>query len=94
MDFINKKSLDDLIKEAQVEVLLASVMVDKAGPVIYPTKCPAVGRKADYLTDTSKEAVCFFKDRQCKYFTSAKFSLEDYTKIIICDAVNVEDIKD
>jgi|APFre7841882630_1041343.scaffolds.fasta_scaffold126272_2 hypothetical protein len=93
MEFINKKSLEELIKEAQVEVLLSSITIDKKGPLVHPVKCPAVGRKNDYLMDANKEPVCIFNGNQCKYFVSTEFSLEDYTKIIICDAVNIDDVK-
>lgn len=93
MDFTNRKSLEELIKEAQVEVLLSSISIDKKGPVVYPIKCPAVGRKEDYLMDMSKKPTCILQGKQCKYFVSTKFSLEDYTKIIVCDVVNIDDVK-
>ncbi|HRZ18517.1 MAG TPA: hypothetical protein P5136_00430 [Methanofastidiosum sp.] len=93
MSFENIKSLDDLIKTAEVEVLLASISCTQEGPQVYPVKCPAVGRKDDYLRDMNDNPVCALGNRKCKYFQLAEFKLEDYTKRIICLVINQEDLK-
>lgn len=91
-DFENK-TLDDIIKSAQVEVLLNQIAVTEKGDQVYPVKCPGVGRKQDFLKDDNQESVCALGNQRCKYFQSAEFNLEDYTKRIFCNVINVEDIK-
>lgn len=92
MDF-KGKTLDELIKLAQVEVLLLSIDMTLEGAVVRPVKCPAVGRKDDYLKDMNGEPICVNIANKCPYFDSASFNLEDYTKKIMCNAISLEDVK-
>lgn len=98
MDFKGKSSIEDLIKTAQVEVLLSSIKVDPKGTTVTPVKCPAVGRKNDYLKDMNGNPSCTLAIKEgtkfCEYFELSQFDLEDYTKKIMCNAVNLEDVKE
>lgn len=78
-------TINDLLKVASVEVLLKSVIVSASnGTTVYPIRCPAVGRSSDYGKDASGEAACVYNGNNCKYFNDAEFTLEDYTKKIVC----------
>ena len=92
VNFIGYKTIDLLLKRSQVEVLLNFIEWNK-GCTVRPFKCPAIGRKNDYGKDMEGEPVCILKDKRCPYFVLASFSLEDYEKKIMCNAINVEEIK-
>jgi hypothetical protein len=78
-------TLNDMLKVASIEVLLKSVIVSaENGTTVYPIRCPAVGRSSDYGKDASGEAACVYNGNNCKYFVNAEFTLEDYTKKIVC----------
>lgn len=92
MDFKSIKSLDELmIRTSQVEVLLSSIKYEN-GFFITPSNCPAIGRKEDSLK-VNDEPFCFYGNKKCPYLQSATFELEDYTKRILCTAINIEDVK-
>ena len=94
MDFKGKKSIDEIVKIAQVEVLLSDIKVDHTGTNVRPAKCPAIGRKNDYLKDMGSQPTCVMGHEKCQYFELAIFDLEDYTKKIICNAISLEEIKE
>jgi hypothetical protein len=87
------KTLDDIIKFSEVEVLLSSIDISLKGTVVKPVKCPAVGRKDDYLKNMNGDPTCIRGEKKCPYFREASFHLEDYSKRIICDAISLEDVK-
>lgn len=86
--FAGIKSLDTLLKSAQVEVLLSDIMLDQANTLVHPSNCPGKGRVNDFLTDQQGNSACAAGTSKCKYFVGAAFSLEDYTKIIQCSVGN------
>src|SRR5271157_3389599 len=87
-NFIGLANVDDLLKVAQAELLLNSIIVtSKSGATVLPSKCPAVGRHEDYERDASGNPACVFNGKVCKYFVDAEFRLEDYLKKIDCTAI-------
>lgn len=85
MNFINIKSINGLLKKADQEVLLSGIAIDsKNGATVVPVKCPAVGRKENYGKDETGKPACVFNGNMCPYFDSTMFTLDDFTKKIIC----------
>lgn len=72
-------------RKAEVEVLLDRISISVGSKTnVYPSNCPGKGRKSDILLDENGEAACVSKGKNCKYFSSSEFKLQDYTKKIIC----------
>lgn len=87
-NFTGFNTLEDLVtKTAEAELLLSHVLVSPEGVTIHPVKCPAVGRKEDFLKDSSSQPACSFQKQKCKYFMGAEFNLEGYTKKIMCSVM-------
>jgi len=79
------KTFDEWQKQAEIEVLLDSIIVaDESNVSVYPSNCPGKGRASDILIDKDGKPACMFKSKQCKYFAGSMFRLVDYTKKIMC----------
>jgi len=85
MSFQATKTIDDLLKQAELELLLSRVEISAdSGTTLYPVTCPAVGRSDDYQQSTEGEPVCVSNNGNCHYFGKALFDLDGYVKQIIC----------
>ncbi len=85
MDFININSVDELIKKADQEILLSGIAIDSTdGATVVPVKCPAKGRKEDYGKDDKGKPTCIYNGSVCPYFDNTMFTLNNFTKKIIC----------
>ena len=88
MYFSGMKTLDDLfIKCAKLEVLLHSIESSREGTTIIPVRCPAKGRADDYGRTEDENPACVYKNNNCRYFVRARFSLDSFTKEIVCEFV-------
>jgi hypothetical protein len=88
-NFSEFKSVHSLLmsKIAEAELLLSDIEVSVNETIIHPIKCPAVGRKEDYLRDSNSNPACAFGQKKCKYFISASFNLDGYEKNIMCSVL-------
>ena len=85
MDFLNINSIDELLKKANQEVLLSGIIVDpKEGATVVPVACPGKGRKEDYGKDDQGKPTCVYGGNMCPYFDNTMFTLNNFTKKIIC----------
>ena len=88
MEFREYESLEDLVKTAEEELLLSSVIVDKSGSVLVdPVTCPGKGRKNDMPIGKDNEPKCLLSGKVCPYFGGAEFTFENYIKKIICKVI-------
>jgi len=86
MSFQNTETINDLIKRAELEVLLERVAVDAdRGTIVIPVRCPAKGRVNDYQMDEEGQPACVFNNRNCGYFGRSMFDLNGYVKQVICN---------
>ena len=85
MNFLNINSIDELIKKANQTILLSGIAVHpEEGATVVPVKCPAKGRKEDYGKDDKGKPTCVYNGNMCPYFDSTMFTLNNFTKEIIC----------
>lgn len=85
MNFLNINSIDELIKKADQEILLSGIAIDsEEGATVVPVKCPAKGRKEDYGKDDQGKPACVYNGNMCPYFDSTMFTLNNFSKKIIC----------
>jgi hypothetical protein len=85
MNFKQVNNISELLKKAEVEVLLTSITIEDGSNVfVYPANCPGKGRKQDILLDEEGKPACMSQGKRCSYFKNAEFKLTDYTKKIIC----------
>jgi hypothetical protein len=86
MSFQKTKTIDDLIKQAELEVLLKRVTVEAdRGTIVNPVRCPAKGRVDDYQRDEEGRPACVYNNGNCNYFGRSMFDLNGYTKQIMCN---------
>ena len=69
------------------EVLLSSIYIDEQGVDVYPTNCPGEGRVDNLLLDNNESPACMYRGNKCPYFESTKFTLDQFDKNIICNAI-------
>ena len=84
-EFRNIKSVEELLRSAELEILPAGISVESEGATVIPVNCPAKGRKDDYGKDEKGGPACVFRGTNCPYFSSASFMLNDFSKKIICN---------
>ena len=85
MSFHLVKTIDELLKKAELELLLKKIEVSSdAGTNVYPVTCPAVGRSDDYQKTEEGEPICIYNSGNCHYFNRALFDLDGYVKQVIC----------
>ena len=88
MQFSNFKTIDDIFKKANAEVLLSSISLNNSGDFkVVPVKCPGVGRREDMLKDKDGKPICAMGKEICPYFEFSEFTFEDYTKKVICKVI-------
>ena len=84
-NFEDIKNIDDLLKKAEQEMLLSGIAIDsEEGATVVPVKCPGKGRVEDYGKDKNGKPACIYNGITCPYFSSTMFTLDDFTKKIIC----------
>jgi len=88
MQFKDHNTVDDLVKNAEAEVLPASISVDSSGSFsVVPIKCPGESRKDDILKGGDERPICVTQGKFCPHFLNAEFIFENYIKKIVCGAI-------
>ena len=83
--FKDVETVNDLLKKAELELLLDEVVVSGSdGISVYPVTCPGKGRKNDHGKDEKGRPACIFNNNSCPYLISAHFRLDDFVKQIRC----------
>ena len=86
MQFSDFKSIDDVTKRSQLEVLLKYISVDGQGNFeVLPIRCPGLGRKENVLTMENGDPACAYGKSICPYFSGANFEFESSIKRIFCE---------
>ena len=83
------KSIDELLKKAELEMLLKNMATDAAGRItVEPVRCPAVDRATDFGRNSEGEPACMFQGKSCRYFNDAGMSMNSYKDKMLAEAAS------